>query len=153
MGERLFLARKALAVPGRHITMAYWLTALSVAGAIALGEEPHLIGIVNCTPDSFSDGGRLPDVTAAVDHALRLLADGDAMAAYAAAEAAIEVTGDALRMLGAGGYADQEPLERMYHDVRMVTIGGGTAQILRTVIASRILERTIASRERKQRGS
>jgi dihydropteroate synthase len=34
------------------------------------------MGIVNCTPDSFSDGGRLPDVTAAVDHALRLLADG-----------------------------------------------------------------------------
>jgi len=34
------------------------------------------MGIVNCTPDSFSDGGRLPDVAAAVDHALRLLEEG-----------------------------------------------------------------------------
>ena len=37
MGERLFLARKSVAVPGRHVAMAYWLTAVSVAGAIALG--------------------------------------------------------------------------------------------------------------------
>lgn len=37
MGERLFLARKSLPVPGRHVSMAYWLTALSLAGAIALG--------------------------------------------------------------------------------------------------------------------
>lgn len=28
----------------------------------------------------------------------------------------------------------------LYRDVRMFTIGGGTAQILRTVVASRILE-------------
>jgi hypothetical protein len=37
MGERLFLARKSVAVPERHVAMAYWLTALSFAGAIALG--------------------------------------------------------------------------------------------------------------------
>ncbi len=34
------------------------------------------MGIVNCTPDSFSDGGLLPDVAAATDHALRLLDEG-----------------------------------------------------------------------------
>ena len=28
----------------------------------------------------------------------------------------------------------------MYRDVRMFTIGGGTAQILRTVVASRVLD-------------
>jgi hypothetical protein len=44
MGERLFLARKALAVPGRHVAMAYWLTALSVAGAIALGYGLIMVG-------------------------------------------------------------------------------------------------------------
>ncbi len=35
------------------------------------------------------------------------------------------------------------PLERMVRDARMFTIGGGTAQILRTVIASRILDRKL----------
>jgi dihydropteroate synthase len=37
---------------------------------------PAVMGIVNVTPDSFSDGGRFLDPGAAVDHALRLLAEG-----------------------------------------------------------------------------
>src|ERR1700719_1449342 len=35
-------------------------------------EAPRIMGIVNVTPDSFSDGGRLSSVHAAVDHALPL---------------------------------------------------------------------------------
>lgn len=38
--------------------------------------EPLLAGIVNVTPDSFSDGGRFHAPDAALDHALRLLAEG-----------------------------------------------------------------------------
>ena len=34
------------------------------------------MGIVNVTPDSFSDGGRFLDAAAAVAHGLRLRADG-----------------------------------------------------------------------------
>jgi 3-sulfinopropanoyl-CoA desulfinase len=56
------------------------------------------------------------------------------------AEASIAVVNDALQMFGAAGYSRRNPLERMYRDVRMFTIGGGTAQILRTVVASRILD-------------
>jgi butyryl-CoA dehydrogenase len=43
-------------------------------------------------------------------------------------------------MFGARGYGDQEELERMYRDVRMFTIGGGTAQILRTQVAGKLLD-------------
>ncbi len=66
-----------------------------------------------------------------------------AMAAQAkifTAEAAIAVVSDALQLHGAAGYSRRNPLERMYRDVRMFTIGGGTAGILRTVVASRILD-------------
>ena len=56
-----------------------------------------------------------------------------------ASEAAIKVVSDALQMFGARGYGDQEPLERMYRDVRMFTIGGGTAQILKTQVAGSLL--------------
>lgn len=38
--------------------------------------RPRVMGIVNLTPDSFSDGGRLGTVDAAVAHARRLVADG-----------------------------------------------------------------------------
>jgi len=60
-----------------------------------------------------------------------------------ASESAIRVTNDALQVFGAAGYSRNMPLERMARDARMFTIGGGTAQILRTVVASRILGRKL----------
>ena len=39
-------------------------------------DRPHIMGIVNVTPDSFSDGGRYTSVDLAVEHALKLIADG-----------------------------------------------------------------------------
>ncbi len=66
-----------------------------------------------------------------------------AQAKILAAETAIKVTNDALQIFGAAGYSRNLPLERMVRDARMFTIGGGTAQILRTVVASQILERKL----------
>jgi dihydropteroate synthase len=43
---------------------------------LALGPRTLLMGIVNVTPDSFSDGGQHLDPQAAFDHALRLLDEG-----------------------------------------------------------------------------
>ena len=39
-------------------------------------DRPRIMGIVNVTPDSFSDGGRLGSVEDAVDHALKLADEG-----------------------------------------------------------------------------
>ncbi|MDP3609418.1 MAG: dihydropteroate synthase [Methylophilus sp.] len=38
--------------------------------------RPHVMGIVNITPDSFSDGGKFTHTSAAVEHALNLLRQG-----------------------------------------------------------------------------
>lgn len=62
------------------------------------------------------------------------------------AETAIGVVDHALQLHGAAGYSRNNPLERMYRDVRMFTIGGGTAQILRTVVASRVLDQKLPQR-------
>lgn len=43
---------------------------------VSLPRRPLLMGIVNVTPDSFSDGGRFLDRSAAVDHALALVDAG-----------------------------------------------------------------------------
>ena len=56
-----------------------------------------------------------------------------------ATEASIKVVSDALQIFGARGYGAKEPIERMYRDVRMFTIGGGTAQILKTQVAGSLL--------------
>lgn len=37
---------------------------------------PKVMGIINVTPDSFSDGGQYSQVESAVDHALKLIDDG-----------------------------------------------------------------------------
>ena len=63
-----------------------------------------------------------------------------AQAKILASETAIKVTNDALQVFGAAGYSRNLPIERMVRDARMFTIGGGTAQILRTVVASKILD-------------
>ncbi|MDP3744759.1 MAG: dihydropteroate synthase [Methylotenera sp.] len=38
--------------------------------------RPHVMGIVNVTPDSFSDGGRYASTALAVEHALKLIDEG-----------------------------------------------------------------------------
>jgi dihydropteroate synthase len=43
---------------------------------LVFGRRPLLMGIINVTPDSFSDGGQFLDPQAAVAHALRLIAEG-----------------------------------------------------------------------------
>lgn len=43
---------------------------------LRLGDSPLFMGIVNVTPDSFSDGGRFLQFDAAVQHALSLVAEG-----------------------------------------------------------------------------
>ncbi len=60
-----------------------------------------------------------------------------------AAETAVRVTNDALQIFGAAGYSRNNPLERMVRDARMFTIGGGTAQVLRTLVASRLMGRRL----------
>ena len=73
------------------------------------------------------NGSAFPDMTMA------------ARAKLFTSETAIKVVSDALQIFGARGYSDREPLERMYRDVRMFTIGCGTAQVLRTQIAGQLL--------------
>src|SRR5262245_57331099 len=43
---------------------------------LEFGQRPLLMGIVNVTPDSFSDGGQFFDAQAAIAHALKLLDEG-----------------------------------------------------------------------------
>jgi alkylation response protein AidB-like acyl-CoA dehydrogenase len=62
-----------------------------------------------------------------------------AQAKLFASEAAIRIVHDALQVFGARGYSRDLPLERMARDVRMFTIGGGTAQVLRTLVAGKLL--------------
>ena len=49
---------------------------LDCAGRLLKLDVPRVMGIVNVTPDSFSDGGEHADVDAAIAHAMQLVAEG-----------------------------------------------------------------------------
>jgi alkylation response protein AidB-like acyl-CoA dehydrogenase len=63
-----------------------------------------------------------------------------AMAKMFASEMAEQVCRDAIQVHGGYGYSREYPVERMYRDVRLMTIGEGTSEIQRLVIARHILE-------------
>lgn len=56
-----------------------------------------------------------------------------------ASEMAIRVTNVALQAWGSAGYSRNNPMERYVRDARMFAIAGGTAQVLRNLVASDLL--------------
>jgi len=63
-----------------------------------------------------------------------------AMAKLYASEMAMRVTNNAIQILGGYGYCRDYPVERMYRDAKLCTIGEGTSEIQRMVISRRVLE-------------
>jgi len=61
------------------------------------------------------------------------------MAKLFASEMAERVTRNAIQIHGGYGYSREYPVERMYRDTRLMTIGEGTSEIQRLVIARRVL--------------
>jgi dihydropteroate synthase len=76
---------------------------LDCAGRIVKLDRPRVMGIVNVTPDSFSDGGAHFDVDAAVAHGLRLAEEGADI---------LDIGGESTRP-GAGDVTLQDELDRV----------------------------------------
>ncbi|MFF0450692.1 dihydropteroate synthase [Streptomyces sp. NPDC004609] len=88
-----------------------------------------VMGVVNVTPDSFSDGGRWFDTTAAVKHGLALVADGADL---------IDVGGESTRP-GASRVDEDEELRRVLPVVRGLASEGVTVSVdtMRATVADR----------------
>ena len=65
--------------------------------------QPHIMGILNVTPDSFSDGGQYNEVAQAITHAKQMIADGATV---------IDVGGESTRP-GASAVAIEEEIRRV----------------------------------------
>ena len=65
--------------------------------------HPKVMGIINVTPDSFSDGGRYVSSAAAIEHAQQLIADGADL---------LDIGGESTRP-GAAEVSEQEELDRV----------------------------------------
>jgi alkylation response protein AidB-like acyl-CoA dehydrogenase len=64
------------------------------------------------------------------------------MAKYFATEAALENATEAMRIHGAYGYSKEYNVERLYRDAPLLTIGEGTNEMQRIIIAKQLIERS-----------
>ncbi len=62
-----------------------------------------------------------------------------AMAKYYASEVAVKVSNDAVQIFGGYGYTKDFPVEKFYRDSKLCTIGEGTSEIQKLVIAREVL--------------
>jgi alkylation response protein AidB-like acyl-CoA dehydrogenase len=63
-----------------------------------------------------------------------------AMAKYYASEVAVKVSIDAVQIFGGYGYTKEFPVEKFYRDSKLCTIGEGTSEIQKLVIAREVLK-------------
>jgi len=63
-----------------------------------------------------------------------------AMGKLMASEMAEKVCFNAIQIHGSYGYSQEFPVERIYRDQRLMSIGEGTSQVQRMVIARRVIE-------------
>jgi len=91
---------------------------LDCAGRTLDLSRPVVMGVVNVTPDSFSDGGRFLSRDAAVAHALRLAGEGAAI---------LDIGGESTRP-GAAPVSVEEELHRVIPVIE--ALSGRTAAVL-----------------------
>ena len=89
-------------------------------GAIdLLLDRPRIMGVVNVTPDSFSDGGRFLDAKAAIEHGLQLIEEGADV---------VDVGGESTRP-GAEPVRVEEELRRVLPVVEALAAAGALVSI------------------------
>ena len=94
---------------------------------------PLLMGVVNVTPDSFSDGGRWATPEAAIAHGSDLLADGADI---------LDIGGESTRP-GATRPLVEEELGRVIPVIRELSTGGATVSV--DTMRSEVAEQAVAS--------
>ena len=62
-----------------------------------------------------------------------------AMAKLYSSEIAVQVAEDGVQILGGYGFVKDYPAEKFFRDVKLTTIGEGTSEIQRLVIARQLL--------------
>jgi alkylation response protein AidB-like acyl-CoA dehydrogenase len=65
------------------------------------------------------------------------------MAKLYASEMSVRVTSEAIQIHGGYGYVKEYPVEKFYRDAKICTIGEGTSEIQRLVIARQLLRSTV----------
>lgn len=124
--------RAVAAPPGAYAERMNKLSGRGRVAGLPAWDRCAVMGVVNVTPDSFSDGGRWFDTTAAVKHGLDLVAAGADL---------IDVGGESTRP-GATRVDEDEELRRVIPVVRGLAAEGVVVSVdtMRASVAARSLK-------------
>ena len=106
----------------------------TVRGRTVTLEQPLVMGIVNVTPDSFSDGGNFFSPGAALAHAARLLAEGADI---------LDIGGESTRPQSAESVSVEEEIRRVLPVVRALAVEHPDALISVDTVKSAVAEAAI----------
>lgn len=120
---------------GRPISEFQGLQWMMADGETELNAARLLIYRAACNARELPNNVRLPHM------------DEASMAKAYTGHAALDVVSESLQMFGAAGYSQSLPLERMFRDVRMFQIGGGTTQAQKNMIARSIFKKKFSLRK------
>ncbi|HWK58312.1 MAG TPA: acyl-CoA dehydrogenase family protein [Parapedobacter sp.] len=123
----------------------------ALAAAVSYAKERHQFGqpIANFQGISFKLADMATEIEAAellVRQACALKNSGgdvtknSAMAKYFASELAVRCATEAVQVFGGYGYTKDFPVEKYYRDAKLCTIGEGTSEIQKMVIAREVLK-------------
>ena len=104
---------------------AQWAALTGVRAPLQLGErtirldQPQVMGIINATPDSFSDGGQFADAAAAAEAGADMARDGAAI---------VDVGGESTRP-GAKPVWEGDEIERIAPVIRQLAAGGTAVSV------------------------
>jgi dihydropteroate synthase len=94
-------------------------SALALRGRVVRLDEPQVVGILNATPDSFSDGGRFAETDAAVDAGFAMASAGAAI---------VDIGGESTRP-GAKPVWEGDEVERVVEPVTRLAASGTAVSI------------------------
>ncbi len=119
--------------------------------SVKYAKERHQFGkpIADFQAISFKLADMATEIMASellISNACQMKTDGEnvtkhaAMAKYYASEVAVKVATDAVQIFGGYGYTKDFPVEKFYRDSKLCTIGEGTSEIQKIVIARETLK-------------
>jgi alkylation response protein AidB-like acyl-CoA dehydrogenase len=138
-GGRISIAALSLGIAeGAYAECARYATEREAFGGVLSDQQAVQFKLadmatqIQCSRHLVYDAARLKDAGEAYGTEA-------SMAKLHASETAMSVTYDAIQILGGFGYSREYPVERMWRDAKLCTIGEGTSEVQRIIIGRSVL--------------
>jgi alkylation response protein AidB-like acyl-CoA dehydrogenase len=138
--ERLSMAICALGTAQRAVELAIGHAKSRMAFGQRIGDYQAVQHLIVESATELSAARALTYQVVSDATSGSMLAHHSSMAKLFASEAAGRIVDRCLQVFGGTGYMEESPISRLYRDVRVMRLSGGTSEIQRNIIARALLD-------------